>query len=56
MKKSDIIFYAICLMAGLLNPCSGGVFEFLYVIGALSLAVTACVLYKNKYEKPKESN
>lgn len=53
MKKSNIAFYGICLLAGIFNPyaITGGLANVVYSGTAITIAIIACVLVKNKYER-----
>lgn len=53
MKKSNIAFYGICLLTGIFNPyaITDGLANIAYSGVAITIAVVACVLIKNKYGK-----
>lgn len=47
MKKSDITFYGICLLAGIFNPGYGLWFS----VAVIAIAGTLSIIVKNKYER-----
>ena len=49
MKRSDMVFYGICLLFGIFNRVHG-IANLAYVLLALTVAITACV-YTKKYDK-----